>query len=509
MKILLPVAGATPFFPADEFPFPKPLVEMMERPMIAWAIDNLNELEGDPHFVFIAMQDETTQYSLDGVFRLVTGGRCDVVKLPARTAGALCSCLLAIEHIDPEQPLLIANYDQVIEGELPDFIARLRSKDADAGVLTFDATHPRWSYVRTEQGYVVEASEKRVISKEAIAGLYWFARGADFIEAAQNVIRAGDTVNGVYFIASSLNQMILAGKRVASIPMRDQSRLHSFFLPARVHAFEEEMRSRVADASRAALPAKPVHIVIPAAGEGSRFAKAGYGVPKPFIDVLGKPMLTHVLDNVAIRDAQYTLLLREAHLGLSPDAEAEIARRSAHIIPVARLTEGTACTVLLARSAFDDEAPLLVVNSDQLVNFSCQDFVDDARRRGLDGSILVFRDPHRDPKWSFAAIDDAGFVTEVAEKQPISDFATVGIYLFMEGQSFVRAAIDMIANNDRVNGEFYTCPVYNYMIRAGARIGIYEVPFDAMTGLGTPEDMEAYLTLKGGPGTRSADAPVG
>ncbi len=475
--------------------------------MIAWAVDNLNELEGEPHFVFIAMQDETLKYSLDGVFRLVTGGRCDIVKLPARTAGALCSCLMAIEHIDPDQPLLIANYDQVIEGELHDFIARLRTMEADAGVLTFNATHPRWSYVRTDRGYVVEASEKRVISRDAIAGLYWFARGADFIEAAQDVIRAGDTVNDSYFVASSLNQMILAGKRVAAIGMRDESRLNSFFLPARVHAFEEEIRNRGSSKAQA-VTAKPVNIVIPAAGEGARFAKAGYRAPKPFIDVLGKPMLTHVLDNVLVDEAQYTLLLRQAHLGLSPEAEAEMARRSAQIVPVARLTEGTACTILLARETFDNDAPLLVVNSDQLVDFSCQDFVDDARRRGLDGSILVFRDPHRDPKWSFAAVDEDGLVTEVAEKKPISDFATVGIYLFMEGSSFVRAAIDMIANNDRVNGEFYTCPVYNYMIRAGARIGIYEVPFNAMTGLGTPGDLEAYLTLKGGPGTRSADAPT-
>lgn len=508
MKILIPVAGATPYFPADEYPFPKPLIEMAERPMIAWAIDNLKELEGNPSFVFIAMQEEAAKYSYEGVFRLLTDDRCDVVKLTARTAGALCSCLLAIEHIDPDEPLLIANYDQVIDGELSDFVSRMRALEADAGVLTFNATHPRWSYVKTEDGFVVEASEKRVISREAIAGIYWFARGADFIEAAKNVIRAADTLDGAYFVASSLNQIVLAGKRVAAIPMREQSRLHSFFLPARVHAFEEEMRLKAGNPALSSTATKPVNIVIPAAGEGSRFAKVGYTAPKPFIDVLGKPMLTHVLDNVAVRDARYTLLLRESHLGLSPAAEAEMARRSAKIVPVARLTEGTACTVLLGRSEFDDDAPLLVANSDQLVDFSCQDFVDDARRRGLDGSILVFRDPHRDPKWSFAAVDENGLVTEVAEKKPISDLATVGIYLFMNGTEFVRAAVDMIANNDRVNNEFYTCPVYNYMIRQGAKIGVYEVPFDAMVGLGTPEDLQAYLDEKGGPGTRSANAPA-
>ncbi|MNE15375.1 hypothetical protein D3C80_1082820 [compost metagenome] len=158
-----------------------------------------------------------------------------------------------------------------------------------------------------------------------------------------------------------------------------------------------------------------------------------------------------------------------------------------------RLTEGTACTILLARQAFDAPAPLLVANSDQYVEFDVDAFVKDCHDRGLDGSILVFRDPHKDPKWSFARIGSDNLVLEVAEKKPISDLATVGVYLFARGDEFVSAAIDMIANNDRVNGEFYTCPVYNYMIRNGARIGVYEVPASAMHGLGTPADLATYL----------------
>ena len=133
------------------------------------------------------------------------------------------------------------------------------------------------------------------------------------------------------------------------------------------------------------------------------------------------------------------------------------------------------------------------------------DYVQDCLDRGLDGSILVFRDPSLDPKWSFAKVNDDGLVTEVAEKKPISDLATVGIYLFARGRDFVSATADMIATNERVNGEFYTCPVYNYMIANGARIGVYEVPMDAMYGLGTPDDLSEFLAARGGP--MSQDAP--
>jgi len=474
--------------------------------MIAWAVENLQELEGEKRFVFIAMQDDAVKYSYEQAFPLLAGENSTVVKLAARTAGALCSCLMAIDHIHPDEPLLIANYDQIVSGEYHDLISRFKAMNADAGVLTFDATHPRWSYVKTEDGRVIEAAEKRVISRQAIAGMYWFARGADFIGAAMNVIRMHDDLDGQYFVAAALNQLILADKHVVAVPMRTTSRIHSFFLPAGLHAFEQELQAEGPKA-RPPKSAASINIVIPAAGEGSRFANVGYSAPKPFIDVLGKSMIERVIDNVAVTNARLTLLLRQDHLD-KHEASIGQALRGATIVPVAQLTEGTACTLLLARRQFDTDAPLLVANSDQLVDFDCQDFVDDAIRRGLDGSILVFRDAERNPKWSFAALDENGLVTEVAEKKAISDLATVGIYLFMSGSEFVRAAIDMIACNDRVNNEFYTCPIYNYMIRNGSRIGVYEVAPSAMSGLGTPEDLSLHIRRAGGVGARSRHAPA-
>ncbi len=171
----------------------------------------------------------------------------------------------------------------------------------------------------------------------------------------------------------------------------------------------------------------------------------------------------------------------------------KLLSRGVEIVPVEALTEGTACTVLLAREHFDSDQPLLIANSDQLVDVDLNLFVADCLKRGLDGSILVFRDETRNPKWSFAQTDTIGRVVRVAEKVPISDLATVGIYLFRRGRDFVSAAADMIANNDRVNGEFYTCPVYNYMIRSGFNVGVYEIPQSAMHGIGTPQDLGAYL----------------
>jgi len=165
------------------------------------------------------------------------------------------------------------------------------------------------------------------------------------------------------------------------------------------------------------------------------------------------------------------------------------------VVTTDRLTEGACCTILLAARLINTAEPLLLANADQLVDVDLDNFIADADRRKLDGSILTFRATAT--KWSYARTDEQGLVTEVREKQVISDQATVGIYYFAHGRDFVQYAAEMIAHNDRVNHEFYTCPVYNYAIRDGRRIGIYEISESQMHGLGTPEDLQQYLQLIG------------
>lgn len=236
-----------------------------------------------------------------------------------------------------------------------------------------------------------------------------------------------------------------------------------------------------------------INVVIPMAGLGSRFLKAGITVPKPFLDLLGRPMIQHVIENLDVPGAHYILLARSEHLSSYKNAlEEAMGKRNYAIVPVDNVTEGAACTVLHAHRLINNGTPLMIANSDQIVDIRIGDYVEDCEKRGLDGSILTFRDSLRDPKWSFAALGPDGLVTEVKEKVPISDCATVGIYLFSKGSDFVENAIDMIVRNERVNNEFYVCPVYNYLIQNGRRIGIYDIKESQMHGTGTPGDFRAY-----------------
>lgn len=237
-----------------------------------------------------------------------------------------------------------------------------------------------------------------------------------------------------------------------------------------------------------------INIVIPMAGEGSRFAKAGYEKSKPFIDVAGKPMIVRVLENLAYPNARYILIARKDHIETEKELVKEIESQfNAIFIPINKLTEGTACTVLYARKYINNNDPLLIANSDQIVDMNIADFIDDCSKRDLDGSILTFIDKYSDPKWSFAKLNANGLVTEVKEKVVISEYATVGIYLYAKGQDFINSAIDMIIENDRVNNEFYTCPTYNYAINEGKKIGIYNIEFKQMHGIGTPKDLKIFL----------------
>ena len=238
--------------------------------------------------------------------------------------------------------------------------------------------------------------------------------------------------------------------------------------------------------------AESLNIVIPMAGRGSRFVAAGYDVPKPFIDVHGRPMIGWVVENLRpSREHRFIFLClaeHREHFGaleaIAPDAE---------IIVVDRVTEGAACTVLLARELIDTGAPLMIANSDQWVDMSIDPYLDAAEDPELTGLIMTMRAD--DPKWSFARLDEDGFVAEVVEKVVVSDEATVGIYNFARGADYVRAADAMIAADERVTGEFYVAPTYNQLIAEGARIGVYNVGDveDGMYGLGTPADLEAFL----------------
>lgn len=232
-----------------------------------------------------------------------------------------------------------------------------------------------------------------------------------------------------------------------------------------------------------------LNVLIPMAGAGSRFEQAGYTFPKPLIEVNGKPMIQIVVENLNI-NANYIYVVQKSHrIKYNLDALLNLITPGCRVIEVDGVTEGAACTALLARNLINTDEPLFFANSDQFVEWDSNEFMYRMNETDSDGGIVTFEATH--PKWSFAKVNDSGIVTEVAEKNPISNTATVGFYYWKKGSDFVKFAESMIEKNIRVNNEFYVCPVFNQAIKEGKIIRTFNIK--KMWGLGTPEDLKYYL----------------
>lgn len=242
MNIIIPMGGSDEQFRQHGFHFAKPLIEIDGRPLIQHAFDCLATIP-DAQFIFIIRKEHDLRFHLRDVLQLLAPGSI-VIRADGETKGAACSAMLAVESVDNDEELLIANSDQVVNFDFPAIIESFRARDLDAGTITFDSVHPRWSFVKTDaDGMVIEAAEKRPISRNATAGIYYFRKGRDFIESVQSMIRKDASVNGGYFVCPSLNEMVLAQKRVGIFPIeRDQ--YVSLATPQAIEEYEQVLSAR-------------------------------------------------------------------------------------------------------------------------------------------------------------------------------------------------------------------------------------------------------------------------
>lgn len=238
INILIPLAGKNQFFPESDYPYPKPLIEINGKTIIEHVIHNFSSITKKKQFIFIVNTDDCKKYHLDNILNLLTEHTCKIVKIDRETKGAACSALMAIETINNDAPLIIANADQLFEDNIGELIGQFHH--CDGGVISFESIHPRWSYARIDENrFITETAEKRPISKHAIAGFYYFTKGYDFINSAMQMIKKDANVNGSYFIAPVLNEMVLANKNLTIVTVAN-NRYHTFYTPAKIQEFERQ-----------------------------------------------------------------------------------------------------------------------------------------------------------------------------------------------------------------------------------------------------------------------------
>jgi len=242
LNILIPMSGPNQF-ETDEYQYPKPLIEISGRPLIEHVVRCLDSIRRDTRFIFVVNKADCDTYHLDSVLRLIARDKAICIQIEKHTSGAVSTALMAIEHIDNDEPLMVSNSDHVIEADLDAILDDFEAREIDAGTVCFDSVHPKWSYVRLDgNNKIVETAEKRPLSRHAIAGLYYFRRGADFVRAAMRSIEKDASVNGLFYVAPVFNELILENKNleITSVPT---SRYHNFYSPHKIKEYESYLAS--------------------------------------------------------------------------------------------------------------------------------------------------------------------------------------------------------------------------------------------------------------------------
>lgn len=239
LKVLIPLCGNSEFFDQKEFFFPKMLIEISGKSMIEHSIENLMSLTRDVFFIFIVKKSDCNNFHLDEILITLTNGKCKIIYLDKNTKGAACTSLLAIEYIEKNNELIIANFDQIINQNLNELYNQFSSLDIAAGCLVFNATHPRWSYVTLDNNeYVLEAAEKRPISRNAIAGFYYFKTGEIFINSAKKMILKFCAVYQNFYISLIFNEIILENKKIKALRLQNE-KFSTFYTPQKIREYEK------------------------------------------------------------------------------------------------------------------------------------------------------------------------------------------------------------------------------------------------------------------------------
>lgn len=237
LKIIIPLAGSSKLFFNAGYIYPKPLIEIKGKPMIQWVVENTASIAAPYEFIFIIPEEDAAKFHLDNTLKLLSPN-CDVIQLKRPTRGGLCSVLMTIDKLLEDDSVLILNGDQIIEQNFNEIFEFWVTNDADAGVVTFKSVHPRWSYARIEDGFVLQTAEKNPISSNAIAGYYYFKEAATFFNCAFRSIKNDVQLDGNFYISPVINEYVLKSKNVINYQI-DTEQYHSFYSPQMLTEFEK------------------------------------------------------------------------------------------------------------------------------------------------------------------------------------------------------------------------------------------------------------------------------
>lgn len=504
MQIVIPMAGSGQRFARAGYRAIKPLIEVDGRPMIEHVV---GMFPGERDFLFIAAETHLETTPLRQVLERVAPG-ARIVGIPAHKLGPVHTALAAADHIRDDAPVILNYCDFSARWDYARFKQRLEALNPAGALTAYRGFHPHslgpnlYAYLREHNNFLLEIQEKGCFTDDrlneyASSGTYYFRSGALLKHYFRQAIRRGLLTNGEYYASSPYNLLVEDGLPVYIYEL-DQ------FLQWGTPEDLEEYRGWSDYFAhhvtwRPSLAPAPGAVLVPMAGAGARFSREGYEQPKPLVPVAGQPMVARALKTLPPAE-RWIVACRAAHLE-SGDLEAALrqAGRDVEILPVDRLTEGQASTCLLARDRLDPEAPLLIAPCDTALAYDEACYAALTADPNVDCVVWTFRNhPHanRHPRqYGWVQADGDGAVRGIACKAPLHDDVRgdpgiIGAFWFRRARFFLEAADGLIAQDRRVNGEFYVDSAIAVLLEQGRRARLFDV--DHYLCLGTPDDVRTY-----------------
>lgn len=504
MQIVIPMSGRGERFRRAGYPEIKPLIPVDGRPMIAHVIEMFPR---DSDFLFVCARDHLEDTELAAVLEEHAPGRT-IVAIEPHKKGPVHAVLEAEEFLARERPVVVNYCDFSVDWDFADFERFVTSTGCDGCLTAYRGFHPHslgpnlYAYMRSEGDRMLEIREKHCFTEDrmnefASSGCYYFASGALCLETFREAVSVGLETRGEFYASSPYQLLVEQGRDVRIYELR---RFLQWGTPEDLEEYQGWSHLLVRDRDWAPDPTpRPGAVLVPMAGAGRRFQEEGYQEPKPLVPVDGVPMVTRSLESLP-RHERVLAVVRREHLEaseLGPTLEA--LGQQVSLVVAEELTEGQACTCLLARDQIAPDEPLTIASCDTALVYDQERFRALTEDPGIDALAWTFRNhPHanRNPhQYGWLALDEAGWVARVSCKQALSedvsrDPGIIGAFWFRRAGDFLEVADQLIARDLRVNGEFYVDSTLELLVEAGKRVAILDV--DHYVCFGTPDDVRSY-----------------
>lgn len=506
MHIVIPMSGVGNRFIVAGYSDPKPLIVVDNKPIIEHVCDLFL---GETKFTFICNSKHLSETNIRKVL-LGIKPKANIVEISNHKKGPVYAVSLIENLIEDEEEVIVNYCDFGTYWDYNDFLKHTRDRNADGAIPSYKRFHPHmlgstnYAFMRDEEQWMLEIKEKEPFTDNrnneyASNGTYYFKKGKFLKKYFNELIREDINLNGEYYVSLVYNLLVRDNLKVS---IYDIQHMLQWGTPEDVEEYNtwsKYFRNAIVEKEKPKALKNSITL-IPLAGHGSRFAKAGYNDPKPLINVSGKPMIIQAAKSLPNSENHIFVTLKD-HLKKYPlEKTLKNEYPNSKIIAIKEVTKGQAITCSLGLKDLDVNASLLIAATDNGMIYDKNKYQKLIEDENVDAIVFTFRH-HVSSKnnpymYGWVKTDSNNNAKSVSVKLPISkdpfnDHAIVGTFYFKKVTYFNQALQSLLDKDIKVNGEYYVDSLIGELIELGLNVKVFEI--EDYIGWGTPDDYNTFV----------------